>query len=430
MAQTRLTLPRLLEPLRGRHYRRYWLASAVSFAGDGVYLVAVVWHAAGLDNSALALSLVGVATTAPGLVATLFGGALADRLERRLLLIISDVIRALAIGAMALLAWAGLLELPYLLVLVTAFGLASAVANPTITAYLPSLVNQAGLRQANALLSMTRTLAGRIIGPAVGGSLIALGGVEVCFLLDALSFLVSAWALVFLPAHQALASSKRLLAQVVEGLRFARAHDWLWMTLATSTFGLLFYVGPYYVLAPLLIKDSFSGGAQAYSVLLAIGGLAAILGAALAGHVHPKRPLVWAYSCWIISMIAYSVYGVVPSLPALYLAAAVSLGAGVTGGVIWLSLLQERVPDHVLGRVASLDSLATVGLMPLSMALAGPAAALFGPQAVFIAGGCLAAAIHALGGLAVLRSYRRDTLNAVESPAEVKDAVRYGEGRT
>ena len=424
------TTPRLFQPLRDRRYARYWLAATLSFAGDGLYLVAVVWYAAGLENPVLSLSAVGFATAAPNLVATLLGGALADRMDRRLILLSADLVRAAAVGAMAALGWAGALNLPALVALVTVLGLASSVANPTITAYLPALVDTGSLPPANALLSMTRTLTSRVVGPAAAGALIALAGTELCFLIDACSFLVSAGVLVALPARRASATAGRLLTKVVEGLRYTNSQPWLKVTLLANCIGLLFYVGPFFVLVPLLVRDEFDGGAGAYSILVAVGGAAAFTGAALAGHFRPRHPIVWAYAAWIVTFSTYALYPFAPSLPVLILMAGVSLGAGISADVIWKSLLQERVPDAMLGRVSSLDALATLGSTPLSIALAAPLAGPLGTTTVFVVGGAVATTVHALGALLVFSSRRStpepepDEASAGLTPAKVPRAGR------
>ena len=412
-------LPRLLQPLRNRLYRRFWLSAGVSFAGDGLYIVAIAWHASGLRNPVLSLSVVGIAATVPNLVATLVGGALADRLDRRLMLLTADLVRAAAVGTMAVLAWAGSLDLLPLALSVSMLGLASSIANPTLTAYLPSLVEPAALPRANALLSMTRTLSWRVVGPAAAGVLIVLGGVELCFLIDALSFLVSAGALVSLPAHRAAATAGSLLGKVVEGLRFTNSQPWLKLALLANCVGLLFYVGPFYVLIPLLVRQEFGGGPGAFGTLEAVAGAAAFVGAGVAAHLQPGRPVVWAYALWIVAFSAYGAYALAPTLPVVVLIAALSLGAGFSADVIWQTLLQTRVPDAMLGRVASLDALATLGSTPLSIALAAPAAGLLGIRPVFLIGGAVATAVHVLAALLLFSSKPTAATSAVDESGAV-----------
>jgi MFS family permease len=223
-------------------------------------------------------------------------------------------------------------------------------------------------------------------------------------LIDAGSFLVSAGVLVALPARRASATAGRLLTKVVEGLRYTNSQPWLKVTLLANCIGLLFYVGPFFVLVPLLVRDEFDGGAGAYSILVAVGGAAAFTGAALAGHFRPRHPIVWAYAAWIVTFSTYALYPFAPSIPVLILMAGVSLGAGISADVIWKSLLQERVPDAMLGRVSSLDALATLGSTPLSIALAAPLAGLLGTTTVFVVGGAVATTVHALGALLVFSS--------------------------
>ena len=403
-------MPRAFLPLRDRRFARYAASAAISFVGDGLYLVALAWFASGLGRPLLALSVVGSAATLPQLIAALAGGSLADRFDRRNLLVAVDVARFLFTATIGLLALTGSLGLVTLTALVGCFGLASAIATPTTIAYVPRLVSRDELHAANALLSMTRMIGQRVVGTLLGGVVVVAGGTAVCFLADAATFLLSAGLILGLPPARTAAVRTRTLRHVAEGLRYVRSVRWLAVTLAASSLSLLFYVGPFQVLTPLLVRGPLHGNARSYALFIFAGGVGAFAASALAGQLSPRRPIPVVYGLFLLSLGTFCAYGIAPSLGILMACTAVSIGAGMAGGIVWQSLLQTHVPDEVLGRVASLDTLATFGLVPLSMAVAGWAGSLLGIRAAVVVEGVLASAVLVVGFLFLPREHRHPQL--------------------
>ena len=168
------------------------MGQAISLLGDGVYLVAIAWLVYDLSNAPSALALVGVAWTLPMVAALLFTGVLTDRVERRRVLVAADLLRGAAIGAMAVLALTGAIELWHVVVLVVAYGLGEALFGPAFTAIMPGVVPRDELLQANALKELMEPLGLRFAGPALGGLLIAVAGVGTALLVDAATFVLSA----------------------------------------------------------------------------------------------------------------------------------------------------------------------------------------------------------------------------------------------
>lgn len=165
---------RLLAPLRRRDFALLWTGMTVSLLGDGIYFVAIAWQAYALSNAPTALSLVGAAWTLPTVVFLLVGGAVSDRLERRFVLLVASAVEALAIGAIGVLSLTGELALWMLLVLVAIYGIGEAFFNPAFSAIVPNLVEAEEFTAASALDQFVRPLAVQLIGPAVGGVLVAL----------------------------------------------------------------------------------------------------------------------------------------------------------------------------------------------------------------------------------------------------------------
>jgi DHA3 family tetracycline resistance protein-like MFS transporter len=369
---------------------------SVSLLGDGIYFVAIAWQVYELSNAPTALSVVGVAWTLPNVLLLLVGGVLSDRFDRRRLMIVSDVVRGLAIGSIAVLSLSGGLELWHLLVLVAVYGAGEALFVPAFQAIVPDIVPQEHLVQANSLDTLMRPLAVQLGGPALGGLMIAGFGTGVAFALDAATFAVSAVCLALmrsrpLPPREQAMSIRSGLAEVGEGFRFVRAHRWLWGTLVAAGLALLLFYGPMEVLLPYVIKNDLEGSSKDFGYALAAVGVGAIGAALVMGQRPlPRRPFTVMFTAWAVGMACVAVWGLATELWHMVLAS-VAGGAGFTAGIIaWTTLMHRIVPGDVLGRVTSLDWFVSVSLMPVSFAITGPVADALGPRATLVGAGLLA----------------------------------------
>jgi len=203
---------RLVQPLTRRDFALLTGGSVVSLLGDGIFTVALAWQVYEISNVPTALSLVGVAWTLPLVLFLLLGGVFTDRYDRRWLMIGADLVRAAAIGLLGVLSVSGVIELWHVIALIGFVGLGDAFFNPASTAIVPDLLPDEHLPQANALQGLVRPLTFRLIGPAIGGLLVALLGVGSAFLVDAGSFLISAAAV-------GAIATRRTRAVVSHGLR-------------------------------------------------------------------------------------------------------------------------------------------------------------------------------------------------------------------
>src|SRR5207247_2204710 len=186
---------RILAPLGRREFRLLWSGLVISLLGDGVFFVAVAWQAYALDNRPSALALVGLATSVPQLALLLVGGAVADRLPRRTVLLASDLARGAALTLLAVVGWTGQLRLWHLCAAALVIGGGTAFASPAFDAIVPELVPDEHLQHANGLDQFLRPVTLRLLGPALGGLMVAAVGTSTAFAADAASFAVSAWCL-------------------------------------------------------------------------------------------------------------------------------------------------------------------------------------------------------------------------------------------
>ena len=389
---------RILQPLRQRDYALLTAGSSISLLGDGFFFVALAWQVYEISNVPTALSLVGLAWTLPLVLFVLLGGVFSDRYDRRWLMVGADLVRAAAIGLLGLFSVTGALELWHVVALIAFVGLGDAFFNPASTAIVPDLLPDEQLPQANALQSLLRPLAVRLIGPALGGLVVAGLGSGTAFLIDAASFLASAAAVLAITAQPRREVTdhgvRQTLHEVREGLAYVRATPWIWATLVSAMLSLLVWIGPQEVLLPFLVKNRLALGPDALGGIFAAGGVGAILMAITIGQLGQPRLRVTAmFASWSIGVLLIAGYGLMTALWQALVLSAIGAALFELGQMIWTTLLQQLVPRELLGRVSSLDWLVSVGLVPISFALTGPVAGAIGAVWTMVAAGTLGAVL-------------------------------------
>jgi DHA3 family tetracycline resistance protein-like MFS transporter len=407
----------LLKPLRHRDFRLLWGGMTVSLLGDGVFLVAMAWQTYVLWNAPAALSVVGIGMTIPTIALLLPGGVVSDRFDRRSVMLVSDVVRAAAIAAIAALWLTGELRFWHLVALVSVYGAGSAFFTPAFEAIVPDILPSRDLAAANSLDQFVRPIALRLAGPAIGGSLIAAFGTGTAFALDAVSFVVCAGALLAMhpPPRPETDREQSALGAVKDGLRFVRRRVWLWGTLLSAALTYLVFLGPAEVLLPYVVKNDLGGSAGELGLVFAAGGIGAV-GAALAmgQRGHPRRDVTFIYASWTLATLAVAGYGLATASWQLMVACLFFNALETVGTIVWATLKQRHVPPSMLGRVSSLDWLISIALLPLSFALTAPVADAIGARATLVGAAGLGAAIT-LGALFL--PGMRDVEGAADEPA-------------
>jgi MFS family permease len=422
----RIATARMLQPLRRRDFALLSGGSLVSLLGDGFFYIALAWQVYAISNVPTALSLVGVAWTVPSVLLLLLGGAFSDRVDRRRLMIGADLIRAAAIGLMAALSAAGVIQLWHIGALIIFVGAGDAFFNPASTAIVPDLVPEDELPAANALGAMYRNLMQRLAGPALAGIVIAAFGPAAALGYDALSFVVSAAAVFAIrtrPAPRPAAEGagiRETIGQVAEGVRYARSKPWIWATLLTGMFALLVFLGPVEVLVPYLLKNRLTLGPDSLGVVFAVGGIGSMAMSVLVGVVGlPKLRVTVMYAAFTFGVAVTAGFGVMTALWQAMLITFAVQGAFQLGQVIWTTMLQQLVPRELLGRIASLDWMMSTALVPVSFALTGPVSAALGAETTVIAAAIAGAVI--MGGLLFLPGVR-DPERPSDAPATLAAA--------
>jgi MFS family permease len=366
-----------LGALAERNFRLVFSSTTISAIGDGVTTIALAFAVLQITNSASALGIVIAARQASAAGITVAAGVWADRLPRNLVLVAAATVQGSVQAVTAGLILSGHASVWSLALLALAFGLADGFVIPTSQGLIPAIVSSTRLQQANALLGLSRSVVG-VLGPAVGGVLVALGSPGGALLVDAASFAVAAALLlrVSIPRSEKTVEPEPFLAELRAGWSEFRRQTWIWTTIVFFGIGNCASTS-LFVLGPLVAKQHYSG-ASTWAWLVGSFGAGTIVGGLVALRIHPGRPLL--ASCVAAVPIAFQPFAIALKPPvAVLVAVAVLAGIGLAIHLaLWFTTFQRNVPSAALSRVSSYDALGSFVLMPLGSILAGPISSVIG----------------------------------------------------
>ncbi|MBO0831908.1 MAG: enterobactin transporter EntS [Actinobacteria bacterium] len=412
-------------PLReNRDYRRLFTGRFVSMAGNAVATTAGIWQVYLLTHSSLAVGLLTLATGAGMFIGLMVGGMLADRHDRRTVLMLVQAPQAVLA---ALLMVNSLLAHPALwplYVLTFCIGVCSGLSSPASTAATPVLVGADKLPAA-AALNATASQLGQLGGPAVAGLLIAGPGVATCFAIDAVCFAVFGLAMIGLrPMPPVTRAERPGWRSLSAGFRYVRRSPVVGAMLLVDTNAMIF--GMPQSLFPALASTHFHGGPATFGLLTAAPGLGAMIGAATSGWTGKlRRPGIVVIGAGIVWGAAIALFGLVNSLPlALFFLAVAGMG-DLISEVLRNALLQVYTPDQLRGRVSSLY-LAQVTTAPaLGNVEAGAVARLVSPTFSVVTGGvaCVVGALLLGAVIPALRHARLSGSDAQPAPVTPQEST-------
>jgi len=369
-------------------FRRLWVGQLVSLVGRQITLVAVPFQVYALTGSALDVGLLGIVQVVPLIAGSLGGGAIADRFDRRRVLLVTQLCLALCSGLLALGAFMGHPPLLGIYAVVAVAALVGAVDSPTRTAIIPNLVGVdrlTGALSLNIILFQTTLVA----GPAIGGLVIAHLGLPQAYSIDVVTFSAALVAVALLPpqGHESR-ERERPVAAILRGLQFARHQPVILggfaMDLAAMIFGL-----PRAVF-PVLAATTFHAGAQGLGLLYAAPGFGAVIAALCSGPLARSKRLgriiVLAIAVWGVVIIAFGFAGT------LWIAIALLAIAGAADGVSAVcrtTIMQRIAPDELRGRLTSLYFMVVAGGPYLGDVETGIVANAFGAEVAIVTGGAL-----------------------------------------
>ncbi len=397
--------------LRVRNYRLYWIGQIVSVSGSWMQRLGQSWLVLHLGGNGLDLGMVSALQFLPMLVLGAHGGVLADRTDKRRLLIATQTSMGVLAAALGVITLIGAVQLWMVYLLALLLGLVTAADNPARQAFVVEMVGTDRVANAVGLNSAVFTSA-RVIGPAIGGLVITLTGTGWTFVLNAISFGAVVVALAAMdPSQLQRAPVRRAAGQVREGLRYAWSRTELRIPLfllaATGTLAL-----NWSVVLPLLARDTFHGGAGTFGLLFSVLGLGSLAGALLsASRQRPgDRLLLGALAAFGVLMLACA------AAPSLGLEIAVLVPTGLAAVAFQTtanSLLQLRSDARLRGRVMALYSVVFIGTTPIGAPIVGWVSGAFGPRAGLALGGA-----SVLIALAVVLAGRRLLPAGQHAPAE------------
>jgi predicted MFS family arabinose efflux permease len=396
-----MTFPAGLRALNHDDFRRFFVAQLVSQVGTWMQSVAQAWLVLQLTDSALLLGLIGTLQFAPMLLFSVISGAIADRLNKRRLLMATQLALAAQAFTLAVLVATGHVQYWHVAVLAVLAGIANTVDNPARQSYVVEMVGRDAVANAVALNSAAFNGA-RMIGPAVAGLVIARFGVLPTFIVNGTSFLAMVAALAWIRAEGRPVSRRgtTMREEIVEGLRYAlRAPDIRLILAVLLVVSLCVFNFSIYV--PLLARTVLGEGPEGFGFLMAAVGVGAVSGALTLGVVVQGAP---SPALLFTSAAAACASLLVLSTVRAFGFAALGLFVMGYAGILTLAgcntALQMAAPDHLRGRVMSLHVLVFGGSFPIGAFLVGAMSERWGVSRAFLVNGVVG--LLALGALLVV----------------------------
>lgn len=401
----------MFRALSHRDFRLFWIGAFLSNVGTWMQAVAQGWLVLLLTNSAFWLGLDGFMATAPGFVFTLVGGVFADLIDRRRLLLYTQVVAGVAAMALAMLVWTEVVNRWMVLGFSFVTGCCMALASPSFLAMTYDLVGREDLANAVAMNS-TQFQLSRVVGPALAGVAFHLFGLAGCFFANGVSFVAVVAALrvvrperVTTAAHS-VRDRRALWRDLTDGFRYVRSRPRVSALLLLSGINSLFGA-PYFTLVPIYARNIFNLGETGLALMMGTSGLGAFIGALLVAYLGDFRRKGWlvlggsvAFGLFIASFALAST---------LWLSLVFLFGVGFSVVICVANintLLQKLVTDQMRGRVMSMFILSFMGTMPIGNIVAGAASTEFGPQHTLAVGGIIVALVAT--GVAIFNKRLRD----------------------
>ncbi|MET8848088.1 MFS transporter [Amycolatopsis sp. NPDC004625] len=382
-----MTTP-LLAPLRETRFRALVTGRTLADFGNAVAPFALAFAVVDLTGSAVDLGLVVGARSLANVLLVLFGGMLADRLPRSVILQGTETAAALTQAVIAASVLGGFASVPLLAGLSLVNGAVSAISLPAAASLTPLTVPAALLAQANALVRLLSNV-GRIAGAGLAGVLVAFAGSGWALGANALLFLAAALAYrrIRLPRGERLPGRRHPFGELAEGWQEFRARSWVWLVVLQFTVVNAVNAGALLVIGPLVADDTF--GRTGWGFALAAQTAGALLGGIVAARWQPRRMLAIGVAFVLVDALPMLALGETPYLLPLLFAMFLSGVAIEQFAVAWDVSLQENIPPDKLARVYSYDMLGSFLAMPLGQVVAGPLAEHAGRSATLLGGAAL-----------------------------------------
>lgn len=386
---------RTFASLRFRNYRLYVVSQIISFSGTWMQSIALAWLVLQLTGSGTALGTVMAMQFLPTLLLAPIGGMLADRFEKRRLIIGTQTMAGLLALTLGVITLTGVVELWMVYALAAGFGAVTALDNPSRQTFVMEMVGPADISNAVTLNSVVVNAA-RVIGPAIGGVIIATVGVGECFVVNAVSYVAVVTAMFLIRTDQLhpSARSARAPRQLRDGFRYAWGEPTLRTTLVMlAIIGTLTF--EFSTTLPLLAEFTFGAGSTGLAIMTSLMGVGAVIGGLVVASIGPPTPtrLVAVAAGF---GLAVGLIAMMPTIELVYVAMPLVGAASVSMIAISNATLQLSSDPKFRGRVMSLFSVALIGSTPIGGPLVGWLGEHVSPRFALLTGaaGALAAAAY------------------------------------
>ena len=380
-----------------KDYLRLWVSGLLANVGATAFPIALAVTILDTGGDATSLGLILAARVLSGVLLAPVGGVWADRLPRKYVMIGADIFRAFLALILVFVA-APSIPLFVIAILVFIMGAGDAFGAPAAAAIMPTILPTEKLPAGNVARGIVVKLAS-IVGPGIGGlSVIAIGG-RLTFAVTTIFFAVGAYLLfpIVEPKYVKNVDAPKFLVDLKEGLKTVWSMPWVAAVIAMASIQLMVVVGAEEVLLPIISRREF-GTDTVFAASAALFSIGAVFSALLAMRYQAKHPGLVSISVWGILVVATLVlaFPISPTFVMVgYLIAGLSVGPW---DAYWVTAIQREIPQELQGRVFSIDHMGSVGLLPLGMALVGPAVNLVGEKELLIG----ASIFHVVVCIAVL----------------------------
>lgn len=370
--------------LRHRQFLKFWLGSFTSVGATQLQVMGLGWLVYELSNSSLALGYLGAAAGLPAIVTTLFGGALADQIDKRRLLIVTSALTATLLALLAYLDWAGVVQVWHVIAIAGVISVITGFDWPARQSIFPSLIDRQDMMSAVALTTVIWQ-ATRMIMPAFGGLIIAISDTWLLFTLCSAGFFLMFLILLNLKVAPAVtAAQQSTVSQIVEGIRFI-LNNRNFLILISLSYAVFFFASAYMPLMP-AFAEVLNVDGKGYGYLLSITGVGAVIGTVISGSLQksPRLGLLMLLSALTFCVFVY-LFALVCWLGisgAFYFALAMLFSASIFSSIFMVTtttILQLEVPDQLRGRVMGFHGI-SYNLFPMGALLAGTIAEASNPS--------------------------------------------------
>jgi len=397
--------------LRQGPFRRYIIGSLISDSGTWMQMMAQSWVMSGLTSKAILLGLVNFAAGLPALILAPVAGSLADRLDKRKILVATQIVQIMFAVALGFLVMSGQVRVWHIIFFALLLGIAFAYEMPAISALVPELVKRDEIA---AAIALDRSVfhGSRLIGPSLAGLFVGWWGAASAFFTNALSFVALIAALISLPKRPigTPEEEQQRRSGILEGFRYVRSHRIIVSLITLIALNTIFVFPAISVMLPLYVRDILHLGAKSMGGLMAISGSGAFLGSI--GLLSVARENRLKFMTGNVVAIAVGVF-----LMSVFLLTACAMGAiaialsmnfGLTNTIV-----QEQAPAHLRGRVSAVVGMSFFGLMPIAGLIAPGFSDLIGMRTTLT----IASVIYGIAALSVLSIAGRHVCDQPVSPA-------------